>query len=50
MPLDEAFAYLLNFGGMKYLIDFYDIEHTLPLDDTIDELSLTCNEAGGTIV
>lgn len=47
---DEAFVYLSDFGGMKYLVDFYDIEHTLPLEDTIDELTKVCNEAGGWIV
>lgn len=49
LSLEKAFAYLLNYGGMKYLVDFYDIEHTLPIEDTIDELTLTCQAAGGTI-
>lgn len=50
MTLEMAFAYLLNYGGMKYLVDYYDIEHTLSIEDTIDELTLTCKAAGGTIV
>jgi len=49
MSLDEAFTYLLTYGGMKYLVDYYDIEHTLPIEDTIDELTLTCKAAGGAI-
>lgn len=49
LSLAAAFAYLLEHGGMKFLIDFYDIEHTLPIEDTIDELTLTCQAAGGTI-
>lgn len=49
MSLDAAFKYLLTFGGMDYLIDFYDIEHTLPLEDTIDELTLTCKANKGHI-
>lgn len=50
MTLDAAFTYLLTYGGMKYLVEFYDVEHTLPIDDTIDELTLTCKAAGGTVV
>lgn len=49
MPLEAAFTYLLTYGGIQYLIDFYDIEHTLPLEDTIDEISLTCKANGGYI-
>lgn len=50
MTLDAAFAYLLKFGGIQYLVDFYDVEHTLPLEDTIDEITQTCHAAGGAIV
>lgn len=50
MSLDAAFTYLLTYGGMQYLVNFYDVEHTLPIEDTIDELILTCKAAGGAIV
>lgn len=50
MSLGAAFSYLLTYGGMQYLIDFYDIEHTLSIEDTIDELTLTCQAAGGKII
>lgn len=42
MSLCDAFAYLDHNGGMQYLVDFYDIEHTLPLEDTIDTLTEIC--------
>ena len=49
LTLQNAFEYLLKFGGMKYLIDFYEIEHTLPIEDTLDELAATCCDGGGSI-
>lgn len=50
MSLDAAFTYLLTYGGMQYLVDFYDVEHTLPLEDTLNELKMTCRAAGGAVV
>ncbi|MCF0216107.1 MAG: DUF3791 domain-containing protein [Fibrobacteraceae bacterium] len=49
LSLSEAFAYLYKFGGMKFLVEFYDIEHTLPIEDTVEELMQTCADAGGHI-
>lgn len=49
LSLNAAFDYLFEHGGIKYIVDFYDIEHTLPIDDTLDELTLTCKDNGGFI-
>ena len=47
LSLDKTFNYLYKYGGIKYLVDYYHIEHLLPVDDTLDELVLTCRDAGG---
>ncbi|MCF0189271.1 MAG: DUF3791 domain-containing protein [Bacteroidaceae bacterium] len=44
-----AFRYLRHFGGMTFLLECYDIEHTLPINDTIDALREICRKEGGTL-
>ena len=44
-----AFNYLYDHHGIEFLIDCYDAEHTLSLDDAIDDLTLVCKNNGGTI-
>jgi hypothetical protein len=46
----DAFLYLRQFGGIRFLDEFYDIEHTLPFDDTMDTLTEICLKDGGTLV
>ena len=43
----EAFNYLLKFKGMDFLIDCYDAEHTLSLNDAVSDLTLVCKNNGG---
>ena len=45
----DAFNYLHTFKGMDFLIDCYDAEHTLSLDNAIDDLTQVCKNHGGTI-
>jgi hypothetical protein len=40
----EAYLYLRQFGGIEYLDKLYDIEHTLPFDDTMDALAEICQK------
>ena len=35
----ESFNQLVECGGIQALDEFYDIEHTLPLAQTIDDLT-----------
>ena len=44
----EAFLYLYQYQGISFLSDCYDIEHTLSLDDAIDDLETICRKNGGT--
>jgi len=43
----EAFQYLFSFGGIVFLIEHYEAEHMLSLDDTIEDLGLVCRNEGG---
>jgi hypothetical protein len=43
----EAFLYLDNHKGIEFLKKFYDIEHTLPPEMTIEALMAICQNNGG---
>ena len=43
----DAYIYLNRYKGIEFLKEFYDVEHTLSFDDTIDDLSAICRKNGG---
>ena len=43
----SAYRFLAAHGGISFLTEHYDIEHTLSLDDAIDDLTLVCRQNGG---
>ncbi|MBQ3427749.1 MAG: DUF3791 domain-containing protein [Clostridia bacterium] len=45
----EAYLYLYNHKGLDFLKEFYDIEHTLSIDDAIHDLTAICRNNGGEI-
>ena len=45
----EAFNYLHLYKGMEFLIECYDAEHTLSLNDAVDDLTIVCKNNGGII-
>jgi len=45
----ESYGYLSEYGGIKFLLEHYDVEHTLSLDDAIDDLELICRNNGGAL-
>lgn len=45
----QAYAYLRRFTGIDFLIDCYDAEHTLSIDDAVSDLQVLCNRKGGKI-
>lgn len=47
LSVQEAFRYLYNFKGIHFLNDYYDVEHTLSMDDAIDDLIAICKKNGG---
>lgn len=42
-----AFLYLYHYQGLKFLEEFYDIEHTLSMEDALDDLENICHQNGG---
>ena len=45
----EAFRYLYAHKGIEFLIEYYEIEHTLSLADAVSDLSLICAQNGGAV-
>ncbi len=43
----EAMSYLLRYRGISHLDEHYEAEHTLPIEDTLDALTLVCHRNGG---
>ena len=42
-----AFLYLYKHKGIQFLDEHYEIEHTLSLDDAIEDLTAICGQNGG---
>ncbi|WP_406038139.1 DUF3791 domain-containing protein [Succinimonas sp.] len=43
----EAFTYLYDHKGIEFIKEHYDIEHTLSLDDAVEDLTMVCRNNGG---
>ena len=43
----KAYKYLSDFKGLDFLRRNYAAEHTLSIDDAIDDLTVVCNRNGG---
>ncbi|MDP4147453.1 MAG: DUF3791 domain-containing protein [Bacillota bacterium] len=43
----EAFNYLKKHRAIKFLLDNYEIEHTLSLDDAIEDMLIVSRKNGG---
>ena len=46
LSLKESFNYLYRFKGISFLTEHYNIEHTLSIEDAIDDLTLICKNNG----
>lgn len=49
MSRQAAFRYLREHKGLAFLIEFYDVEHLQPLEETLDDLLAICRQNGGTL-
>ena len=45
----ESYRYLENFGGLQFIIKHYEIEHTLSIEDAIEDMQAVCRRNGGLI-
>lgn len=43
----ESYAYLERHKGLQFLIDCYEAEHTLPLEDAVADMTAVCYRNGG---
>ena len=44
-----SFNYLKDYKGLEFIEKYYEVEHTLPLADTISAMVKVCRRNGGTI-
>lgn len=47
IPSKEAFFYLYDHKGIDFIKEHYDVEHTLSLDDAVEDLTTVCRNNGG---
>lgn len=45
----EAYSYLKQYKGIEFLKENYEAEHTISLDDAIEDLEQICKNNGGDI-
>lgn len=45
----QAYAYLRRFTGIDFLLDCYEAEHTLSIEDAVSDLCIICKREGGRI-
>ena len=47
--LSNAFAYnyLSKYNGLDFIIDCYESEHTLSIDDAVEDMHVICKRNGG---
>jgi hypothetical protein len=46
----QAYAYLRRFTAIDFLLDCYEAEHTLSIDNAIDDITAICQMHGGKII
>lgn len=46
----QAYRYLERFKGLDFLNRFYNVEHTLPFEDVVDDLTAYCHRKGGALI
>jgi len=49
MSSQAAYRYLSQFGGIDFLLQHYEIEHTLSLEQAIEDLEMVCRQNGGVL-
>lgn len=47
LKMKEAFQFLFEYKAIEFLKENYDIEHTLSLEDALEDMLLICEKNGG---
>ncbi|MCM1416489.1 MAG: DUF3791 domain-containing protein [bacterium] len=50
LKVKEAFRFLFEHKAIEFLKENYDIEHTLSLEDALEDMLAICEKNGGTLV
>jgi hypothetical protein len=45
----QSYAYLRRFGAVDFLINCYEAEHTLSIEDAVEDMQAICLQKGGRI-
>lgn len=45
----QAYSYLRRFSGIDFLVDCYEAEHTLSIEDAVEDITAICQKEGGKI-
>lgn len=45
----EAFCFLFKYKAIEFIKENYEIEHTLSLDDALEDMLMICKQNGGTL-
>lgn len=45
----KSYQYLREFKGLNFLIKHYEAEHTLSIDDAVEDLAVICHRHGGAL-
>lgn len=45
----DSYAYLRRFKGIDFLLDCYAAEHTLSIEDAVEDITMLCKKNGGRI-
>lgn len=43
----ESYNYLRRFKGLDFLLNCYEAEHTLSIENAVEDLQLLCTKNGG---
>lgn len=43
----QAYRYLNRFKGIDFVDRFYNVEHTQPFEDVVEDVALYCRNNGG---
>ena len=46
----QAYSYLKRFGGLAFIDECYAAEHTLSLDDAVEDMAVVCQRNGGGLI
>lgn len=49
LSVKEAFQFLFEHKAIEFLKENYDIEHTLSLEDALNDMLMICQKNGGII-